>query len=207
MVTESSHRPPTRTEIEAMLAATRAGRPATVGHAQEDPWSSTWQWVVAAAAVLALAWLTFHGHGWIPVLSGFDLGVHEFGHLAFGWAPTLWVQLAGSFMQIALPAAVCTYFALRRDRFAVIVTLAWVAENVNNVAVYIADATRMVLPLFNDDGSGAGHDWHGILSRLGWLGATDQLARLVRGLSVALFLAALGLAVWWFVRARRASAA
>ena len=163
-------------------------------------WGATLQWLVAAAVVVALAVLTFTRNGWIPILSGADLGVHEFGHLVFVWAPTIVEQFAGSFMQVALPLAVCAYFAHRRDSFAAIVALAWVAESLNNVSVYMYDATRMVLPLFNDDGSGSGHDWHNIFGELGLLGSTDTIAYLVRGLSVALFVVALGLAVRGLLR-------
>ncbi|HZL63691.1 MAG TPA: hypothetical protein VFD50_01925, partial [Thermoleophilia bacterium] len=72
-----------------------------------------------------------------------------------------------------------------------------------NVSVYIGDAQRMVLSLFGDDGSGAGHDWHNILRDLGWLNATDAIANGVRAASVCLFVVALGLAVLGFYRAHR----
>jgi hypothetical protein len=62
----------------------------------------------------------------------------------------------------------------------------------------------MVLPLFGDDGSGAGHDWHNILLALNGLEATDQLALVIRTSSVILFVAALGLAALGFSRSRRA---
>jgi len=166
-------------------------------------WTTTLQWPAAATVVVALALLTFTRNGWIPLLSGADLGVHEFGHMVFVWSPTIWKQFAGSFMQVALPLVVAAYFWRRADTFAAIVTLAWAAESLNNVSVYVYDATRMVLPLFNDDGSGAGHDWHNILGELGLLGSTDQLAYLVRGLSVALFVGALLIAARGFVAARR----
>ena len=61
----------------------------------------------------------------------------------------------------------------------------------------------MLLPLFGDDGSGAGHDWHNILLALNALGATDQLALVVKTGSVILFVVALGLAVLGFSRARQ----
>ncbi len=112
-------------------------------------------------------------------------------------------QLAGSFLQVAAPLGLGGYFLWRRDRFAVILMIAWAAESLNNVSVYMYDATRMVLPLFGDDGSGAGHDWHNIFSETGLLGHTDLIAYLTRGLSAALFAAAVGLAVWGLVRARR----
>jgi hypothetical protein len=168
------------------------------------PWRLTWQWVVAAAVTLLLAWLTYSREGWIPILSAFDLGVHEFGHLLTCWAPPLLCSLAGSFLQVAAPLLLAGYFWWRRDQFAGILMVAWAAENLHNVSVYIADAQVMVLPLFGDDGSGAGHDWHNILLRLNALEATDQVALVVRTCSVIVFVVALGLAALGFARARRA---
>jgi hypothetical protein len=209
---DNRERPAMRPDLDAWGDALRAAehrRPWNGGAAHGAPpsglWATTLQWPLAAAVVVALAALTYTRNGWIPLLSGADLGVHEFGHLVFVWSPTIWEQFAGSFMQVALPLVVAACFWRRRDAFATIVTLAWAAESLNNVSVYVYDATRMVLPLFNDDGSGAGHDWHNILGELGLLGSTDQLAYLVRALSVALFVAALALAVRGFVRARRAA--
>jgi hypothetical protein len=179
-----------------------AGRPEP--RLATTPWGLTWQWVVAAALAVLLAWLTYSRGGWIPILSAFDLGVHEFGHLLTFWAPAILCSLAGSFLQVAAPLLLAGYFWWRRDQFAVILMVAWSAENLHNVSVYIADAQVMVLPLFGDDGSGAGHDWHNILLQLHALGATDQLALLVRTGSVILFVMALGLAALGFSRSRRA---
>lgn len=172
-------------------------RPATTS------WGLTWQWVVAAAVTVLLAWLTYSRDGWIPILSAFDLGVHEFGHLLTFWAPPLLCSLAGSILQVAAPLALGGYFLWRRDSLAAILMIAWSAENLHNVSVYIADAQVMILPLFGDDGSGAGHDWHNILLALNALEATDQLALVVKTCSVILFVVALGLAVLGFSRARR----
>ena len=166
-------------------------------------WGLTWQWVVAAAVTVLLAWLTYSRDGWIPILSAFDLGVHEFGHLLTFWAPPLLCSFAGSFLQVAAPLALGGYFLWRRDSLAAILMIAWSAENLHNVSVYVADAQVMILPLFGDDGSGAGHDWHNILLALNALEATDQLALVVKTLSVILFVVALGLAVLGFSRARR----
>jgi len=120
------------------------------------------------------------------------------------WAPPLLCSLAGSFAQVALPLGLAAYFWRRKDGFAVVLLVAWAAENLNNVAVYVADAERMVLPLVGDDGSGAGHDWHNILLELGWLTSTDAIANGVRATSVCLFVVALGLAVLGFARGHSA---
>jgi hypothetical protein len=155
------------------------------------------RWGFALLAVVVLAWLSFTRNGWVPFLSGVDLGVHEFGHLLFAWAPFLVVALAGSAVQVAAPAALAGYFAWRGDRLGVVLLVAWLGMSLHNVAVYLGDAQRMVLPLFGDDGSGAGHDWHNILGALGWLPQTDALAGLVTATSVVVFLASLGLVAWW----------
>lgn len=155
------------------------------------------KWGAAAVAVLLVAWLSFTRAGWVPFLSGVDLGVHEFGHMIFLWAPALLMSFAGSLVQVAAPAALAGYFWWRRDRLAVVLMMAWVGMSLNNVSVYIHDATRMQLALFGDDGSGAGHDWRNILSGLGWLEHTDAITGLVRFGSVVAFIGALGLAAWF----------
>lgn len=188
----------------------RAARPrfSIAGRPEPRPatssWGLTWQWVAAAVITVLLAWLTYSREGWIPILSAFDLGVHEFGHLLTSWAPPLLCSFAGSLLQVAAPLLLAAYFWWRRDQLAVVLMVAWAAENLHNVSVYIADAQVMILPLFGDDGSGAGHDWHNILLELNALGATDQLALVVKTGSVILFVVALGLAALGFSRARRA---
>lgn len=164
---------------------------------RELTWRSAAPWLAAAVVTLLLAWSTYAREGWVPILSAFDLGVHEFGHLLTMWAPDLVVWSAGSFLQVAAPLALGAYFLHRRDRFAVVLMVAWAAESLNNVSVYAADAQAMVLQLFGDDGSGAGHDWHNILGRLDLLESTDNIARVIQLGSVLLFVAALGLAAWW----------
>jgi hypothetical protein len=166
-------------------------------------WQLTFQWAVAIAVTCLLAALTYSRGGWVPLLSRADLGIHEFGHLIVWWAPELMLQLAGSLTQVALPLLIGAYFLWKRDRMAAVLMVAWAAESLNNVSVYIYDATRMALPLVGDDGSGAGHDWHNVLSRLGALEHTDAVAYSVRGLSAVMFAVALGLAAWWWVGARR----
>lgn len=181
--------------------ARRAGR--ALFRPEATAWRRTWQWVTGAAVAALLLVLTFSEGGWTPLLSGVDLFVHEAGHAVTMWAPPLVCSLAGSVAQVALPLCLAAYFWFRRDGLAVVVLVAWAAESLNNVSVYVADAQLMLLPLVGDDGSGAGHDWHNILSRLGLLGSTDLLAGAARGASVCLFVLAFGLAALGYVRAHR----
>lgn len=170
---------------------------AAPGPREATPGATVLRWVPVAGAVLVLAWLSYTRNGWVPFLSGVDLGVHEFGHLLFLWAPALLMSLAGSGLQVAAPAALAGYFWWRRDRVALVLLSAWLGMSLHNVSVYIQDATRMRLPLFGDDGSGAGHDWRNILGDLGWLAYTDLIAGVVRLLSVLAFAGALALAGWF----------
>lgn len=155
------------------------------------------RWIVSALMVVTVAWLSFTRNGWVPFLSGVDLGVHEFGHLLFAWAPFLVVATAGSAVQVAAPMALASYFWWRGDRLGAALLLGWLGMSLHNVAVYVGDAQRMVLPLFGDDGSGAGHDWHNILGALGLLQQTDVLAGLVTAAAALAFLGSLGLVAWW----------
>lgn len=143
-------------------------------------WAAAVRWLLAACLVIAVAWASFARNGWVPFLSGVDLGVHEFGHLVFAWAPFLVVALAGSAVQLLAPAGLAAYFGWRGDRLGLVLMVGWLGMSLHNVSVYVRDATRMALPLFGDDGSGAGHDWRNILGELGWLAHADALADLVR---------------------------
>lgn len=176
---------------------TEAGGPSPLARPVSSPTAVAMRWGTAAGLVMVLAWLSLTREGWVPFLSGVDLGVHEFGHLLLLWAPALWMSLAGSVLQVAAPAALAGYFWWRGDRFAVVLLAAWAGMSLNNVSVYINDATRMQLALFGDDGSGAGHDWRNILGELGWLEHTDTIATGVRILAVLAFGAALALAAWF----------
>jgi hypothetical protein len=51
----------------------------------------------------------------------------------------------------------------------------WVAQNLWNVSVYVADARAQLLPLVG----GGEHDWNYLLGRTGWLRHDLLLARLV----------------------------
>ena len=170
-----------------------------------------WLWPLAAAIVAWLAWATYTRDGWTPFLSGVDLGIHEFGHLLTMWAPPLVVASAGSVLQVLVPLGLAAYFGWRGDLFAVALMFAWAGESLNNVSVYIYDATRLALPLWGDtDGSAAGHDWANILTELNLIPHTDAIAYAVRGGSVLLFVAAFGVVALGVARpvleARKAAA-
>jgi hypothetical protein len=188
------------------------GRPAKAGlllgrrpRAAAEPtlWRTTVQWVVAALVTVLLALLTYSLDGWIPILSHFDLGVHEFGHLLTFWAPPLLCSLAGSSLQIAAPLGLAAHFWWRRDDFAVILMLALAAENLHNVSVYTGDAEVM-------DPAPLRRRRLRRRSRLAQHPGADGPAGRDRpdrhrrdAISAILFIVAFGLAALGFVRSRR----
>lgn len=141
----------------------------------------------AARVALTLA-LTAYGISYARdpgagrLLDGVDLAIHESGHLVFG-AFGEFVQFAGgTIMQLLMPLAFVGYFLRRRDPHAATVALWWVAQNLWNISVYVADARAQELPLVG----GGEHDWAYMLGRLGWMARDTAIARGVHHAGVAL---------------------
>jgi hypothetical protein len=95
--------------------------------------------------------------------------------------------LGGSLMQILIPAICAIYFWLHQQRASSATALFWAGESLTNVAIYVADARRIELPLIGGD-----HDWNYLLDRLNLLNQADALGRLVFLLGVLAILFSLG---------------
>jgi hypothetical protein len=106
-------------------------------------------------------------------IHGVNLIFHEAGHTIFSMFGQLIHLLAGSGMQIAVPAVITGYFFFTRQPFAAAVALCWVGENFWDVSVYIKDAQERALPLLG--GEGVLHDWHFILVILRCLDKDDAI--------------------------------
>ena len=131
------------------------------------------------------------------LLDGVDLAIHESGHLVFG-AFGEFVQFAGgTLMQLLMPLAFVGYFLRRRDPHAATVALWWVAQNLWNISVYVADARAQELPLVG----GGEHDWAYMLGRLGWMARDTAIARGVHHAGVALLVVSSVAGVLFAIRA------
>lgn len=166
-------------------------------------WNTTLKWVAALAVVAYMMWRTYTGDGWVFPFSYADLGFHELGHmLTMFWAPRPLVAFAGSALQVLVPVGLAAYFWFRRHEIlATSLMIAWAGGSLNNVSIYIYDATRRVLPLL---GSQDGHDWAYLLGPgvLDSLAHTDAIAYSVRAASVGLFLGAIALVGYGFAQPR-----
>jgi hypothetical protein len=120
-------------------------------------------------------------YGWLDAL---DLAIHEAGHPVFGLLGE-WLGFAGgTLMQLLVPAAFFGYFWRRHDRHAATVMGWWIAQNLWNVARYIADARAEALPLVG----GGEHDWAYLLGTLGALHRDLAIAHGVHFAGVLVFL-------------------
>ncbi|PKQ19680.1 MAG: hypothetical protein CVT66_08685 [Actinobacteria bacterium HGW-Actinobacteria-6] len=166
-------------------------------------WQDTLCPLLLGALVVALAVASVRGHGWVPLVSHVDLGIHEFGHMIAAWMPQVGMALAGSGLQVLAPTALVAYFWFaRHDLPAATVLVAWLGVSLRNVAVYMADSNVRILPLI---GGQDGHDWAFIFGQWGVLNRAESIAGVVSAMGWLLFACALGLAVWAFVQPRLAA--
>ncbi len=115
------------------------------------------------------------------ILGALNLGIHEAGHLLFGWLSWDFLTAAGgTLLQLAAPLASAWMFTRQPDYFATAFCGTWLATNLYNVATYVADARAQDLPLVSVGGGEVSHDWSYMLGALHLLEWDTRLAGLVR---------------------------
>jgi hypothetical protein len=124
-------------------------------------------------------------------LDGANFIFHEAGHALFLFFGEFLRILGGSLTQVAIPVMCTGYFVRHHQPAASAVTLFWTGESITHVAIYIADARVMVLPLHG--GESVIHDWNYLLGRLNLVNHAESLGRLTFALGVIAILSALGL--------------
>ena len=155
--------------------------------------------VAAAAAFAGLILLcAVFNDGWVPLLDSANLALHEAGHPLAGILSERLAVYGGTLMQLVFPAACMVEFARRREPTSLAICSIWLAENLLNIARYMADARAMLLPLVGGDD--VMHDWNTILFRWRLLQKDVLLANGLRVLAWLLIASALA---YLFVRWRR----
>lgn len=140
---------------------------------------------LALTAVAAVFLLCHAQWGWVPILDSANLAFHEAGHPLFGLLASGLMVYGGTLMQLLMPGAAAWQLRRQGKVGGYHLCLLWLAENLLNVARYMADARRQELPLVG----GGDHDWTFILSQWGLLHWDTTLALWLR-------LFAVGLMVW-----------
>ncbi len=159
-------------------------------------------------------WLAFYSLYMIHALRAVDFTfvypveviLHEAGHLLFSYLGDTLTLWGGTLFQLLVPALLALSFAWRGHTTGVVFCSFFFCESLLNVAVYIADARALDLPLItvgdvSDDG--VPHDWWNILSRLGLLQYDTRIAAVVRALGWLGMVATLG---WMIFMARKLEA-
>lgn len=109
-----------------------------------------------------------------------NLVFHEAGHWIFGVLgnETLMI-LGGSLNQVLIPLVVAVAFWARRDAAGFAFALFWMFENFLDVAVYMADARALELPLIGGLEEEA-HDWRNLFMRWNLLAKDTLIAQYTR---------------------------
>lgn len=121
-----------------------------------------------------------------------NLIFHEAGHTIFSFFGEFIHIAMGSGFQVLLPLLISVYFFWTRQRFAAAICLLWVGQSLINVSIYARDAIVMQLPLLGGDG--VIHDWHYLLTGLGMLNRTPQVAAFLSTLGFMVLVAGIVLA-------------
>jgi len=173
----------------------------------QEPWKpvSLFGLLGAAAFAVYIAYWTWFGDGWVPLVDDANFGVHEAGHPLVGLFSARLAVYGGTLAQLLLPAVCMLEFWRRRETLSYALCGIWLGQSLLNVARYVADARAMRLPLASF-GEHALHDWNLILSRWGLLQQDIVLAnglRAVAWLGIAAGLGFLGYR-WWRGKNERA---
>lgn len=166
---------------------------------EKTRWHAWGRFLAAALGAAAISFFAFILRSPVPVFDWIDLGVHELGHMIVMGGPRMLHFLAGSLLQVAVPAALAGYFLWKqKDLAGAGFCLAWAGTSAWDVSVYIADAPIQALPLIG----GGTHDWGYLLGPQGWdaLDRAGSIAGFVDLMGMAAAVAGIGLAVWPAVR-------
>ncbi len=153
------------------------------------------RYALGAAAALAVGVVAFGFQQPVPAFDLFDLGMHELGHLLAGLMPAMFMFLAGSVLQVAVPLGLAAYFRFRRKEWASAgFCLAWAGTSARDVAVYVADAPVQALPLIG----GGTHDWAYLLGPQGFdsIGRAAGIARFIEVLGLLMVIGGVVVCLW-----------
>jgi len=130
---------------------------------------------LVALGLLAL-WIARDDDGYLRILDDANLAFHEAGHLFYGLFGSALALYGGTLGQLTFPAIAAGTFFVRREPASYALALAWIGQNLINIARYANDARAQALPLVG----GGEHDWFHILSRWHALSADHTVAATFR---------------------------
>ncbi|HEU5163483.1 MAG TPA: hypothetical protein VFV54_10085 [Thermoanaerobaculia bacterium] len=172
-------------------------------------WAAGRSWMVRAPLVLYLAYAVVRyiaDEHYSSIFAALSLGLHELGHLIFGFLPFFFVALAGSAVEVIVPLIGMVMFLRQPDYFGVGVLGAWLSFNLFGIARYIADSRDQVGMYVTVGGGDAQHDWEYILDSLGLLQLDKAIGGVVWLLAAVVGLASLAYCTWLLIEMGRRKA-
>jgi len=151
--------------------------------------------------LLPLAWWTLTlstGHSSWCFLDYANLAFHEAGHLFLSFAGKTLHYLGGTLGQLLVPGLLIVHFLVRqRQPFAAALCAWWVGQNLVSIAIYMADARSLALPLVG----GGDHDWNELFYQFGLLTepAVARAASTTHALGVLLMLMGLAWSAYFIL--------
>lgn len=160
-------------------------------------------WWARAPLLLWMTWVWYRhasDSDYQSLLKGLNLGIHELGHIVFGFGESMGIA-GGTILQLLAPLVAMGMFLRQRDPFAIAFAFGWLGTSFMDVAVYAGDARSMDLPLVSPfAGDEIIHDWNWMLSRLGWLSSDMTISGIFRLLGHASFAVCLVGGSWVLAR-------
>ncbi len=99
------------------------------------------------------------------IIDPLNLGIHELGHVVFGFMGMFIGIAGGTMLQLIFPIVGILMFIKQKDAAAILFGIVWLATNFFGIAVYVKDAQEMALPLLSlGSGSDVIHDWNYLLN-------------------------------------------
>ena len=167
--------------------------------AYEEDWLPVSRIVFGIAAVFYLIFLyqLWRGSGPMLMMDLVFIPIHEGGHLLFRFFGE-WVSVAGgTFLQLAVPGMLASYFAYVRQVPGVAFCMFFFFEQFLPTATYMADARAQELPLLTvGDAEYVIHDWNYLFTSLGVIEHDIQIAHAVRVMGWMGMLATVGWMAW-----------
>jgi uncharacterized membrane protein YgdD (TMEM256/DUF423 family) len=131
------------------------------------------------------------------ILAPLNLGIHELGHLIFGFLGRFPGVLGGTLLEIIVPLLAVFNFRKLGDYFAIALSFGWLSTALFDVSRYIGDARSMELPLVTPfGGESVIHDWNYILAEMDLLPYDALLSGGVKVSAVLAMLACLAACGW-----------
>lgn len=168
-----------------------------------DTWAKgrRWSWWVPFfILMLFLGYQVLFSYEHSSVFSPINLGVHEGGHLLFCYSNVTFCAFGGTLLQVLAPLFSVIILLRGREFFGVPFCMLWLSSNLFEIALYMADARTMELPLVTVGGGEGGHDWNTIFGNLHILPYDTAIAHIVEAIAFLFVVSSLILCAYLILR-------